>query len=635
VVCVASFLGVGTATIGLWFGPLWRMPGPGEVAAMAGAAFGGGLLLIGLSFARTALRWLLLPAGAACVAAAGTFCFLLLRPPILAVELQPVVATAPEAGRRLRILELDLTTHDPRTTKSGTVADELIERVREIGPDVVLVNGVWRVLEGADLAQELGAALGFGSAYARAEGSRRLLGVERGVAVLSRFPLQAVERLEAAPSDFALSRPVALRAELDLGGGRTGAVVAAGQVGGVGQDGEPGGDRAAQHLLLTAAEERDWSLLWSEHASGVGRIYELASRREPGPGRWRVDWARPDAEALGFDTAGLERSAARIGEMQGVKGLIVLRHGELALERYFRDADPRRLHNLKSASKSVLSAIAGIAIEEGSLPLDAPVAEIVGQADLADTDPRAAIEVRHLLTMSSGLESTSFGNYGRWVSSSHWVRSALSGPLVSRPGEEFRYSTGDTHLLSAAVTGATGRSTLDFAREKLFEPLGIERISWERDPQGIYMGGNNLALTPRAMARFGQLFLDRGRWGAAQVVPWRWVDRSTTAQTRSQWSRGGYGYLWWMRPDDERGAYQASGHGGQYIYVSPAWDLVLVVASTEASKGRQWRRDLFDEIRRGVLGSLPAYPAPSEERGTSRERTVDDRWGASVAGQAS
>ena len=133
--------------------------------------------------------------------------------------------------------------------------------------------------------------------------------------------------------------------------------------------------------------------------------------------------------------------------------------------------------------------------------------------------------------------------------------------------------------------------------------------AWARDRQGVHVGGNNLSLRPRDMLRFGQLYLNRGRWGGEQLLPWQWVDQSTRpaglAAPRGRGRiYGGYGYLWWLRGPRERGAYIASGYGGQYIYVSPAEDMAVVVISTEVSKGRGWRGELFGTIREGVTGSV-------------------------------
>ena len=150
--------------------------------------------------------------------------------------------------------------------------------------------------------------------------------------------------------------------------------------------------------------------------------------------------------------------------------------------------------------------------------------------------------------MRSGLESTSFDNYGAWVRSRNWVTYVLNQPLVSEPGTTMEYSTGSTHLLSAILTSATKRSTWAFLQESLGKPLGFTFSRWPRDPQGIYFGGNDMLMTPRQMVAFGELYLNRGRVGDRQIVPASWVDASCTPRGRSRFNPDQtYGYGWWMR----------------------------------------------------------------------------------------
>ena len=376
----------------------------------------------------------------------------------------------------------------------------------------------------------------------------------------------------------------------------------------------PGG---IDHVLLDA-KASGWSPLWSEWslqpsaAAAIsdhpGILVEFQLPVPPADQDWSGDWAPVPADQVGLDADRLEQAVDDIGALEGVHGVLIARHGRLVAERYFRGTAGHRPHNLKSASKSVLSALAGLAVEEGVLDLDQPIADVLPEAADLDDPRKQAITVRHLLTMTSGLESTSFGNYGSWVGSRNWVRAALARPLEAEPGTRFSYSTGGTHLLSATLAGAAGKSTHDFARQHLFAPLGIRHSAWARDRQGIHVGGNNLSLLPRDMLKFGQLYLNRGRWGGRQILPWQWVDESTRPGLAGPRGRGriygGYGYLWWLRPPTERGAYIASGYGGQYIYVSPAEDLVVVVISTEVSKGRGWRGELFGIVRVGLAGSV-------------------------------
>src|SRR5262245_5889133 len=262
--------------------------------------------------------------------------------------------------------------------------------------------------------------------------------------------------------------------------------------------------------------------------------------------------------------ASLDAAVTAAGELPRLHSLLVSHRGTIVLERYFNRARAARLANVKSVSKSIISSLVGIAIERGRIP---SVSEPIGTyfADLlrAPADaPKRQITVEQLLTMQSGLESTSSRNYGAWVTSRHWVRYALTRDLHVTPGTAMEYSTGNTHLLSAILTRATGVSTWQFAQAALAKPLGFSIAEWPRDPQGIYFGGNDMLLTPRQMVAFGELYLNSGRVGDVQVVPERWVEQSFVPRGRSNYSEQLYGYGWWMRELAGQQAYYAWGFGG-------------------------------------------------------------------------
>ena len=196
-------------------------------------------------------------------------------------------------------------------------------------------------------------------------------------------------------------------------------------------------------------------------------------------------------------------------DLPRLHSFLVSWRGELIVERYFNGARANRLANIKSASKSVISALVGVAIERGLIAgVDQPIAsffpDLLGST--ADPDKRS-ITIEDLLTMRSGLETTSNRNYGAWVQSRNWVSHALARPLVSQPGTNMVYSTGNTHLLSAILTKAAGTSTWQFAQEVIAKPLGFSLAEWPRDPQGVYFGGNDMLLTPRQMIAFGEMYL--------------------------------------------------------------------------------------------------------------------------------
>lgn len=281
------------------------------------------------------------------------------------------------------------------------------------------------------------------------------------------------------------------------------------------------------------------------------------------------------------------------------------RRGELVAEYYARGVRATTPANIKSASKSLIATLTGIALDRGLITsVRQPVATWFPELR-QDKDPRKArITIEDLLTMRAGLESTSGRNYGRWVQSPNWVRFALSRPMVAAPGDEMQYSTGSSHVLSAILTKVSGMSTWQFAQEALARPLGFTLAKWPQDPQGLYFGGNDMLLTPRQMVAVGEMWLKRGQVNGRQVVPAAWVDTSCVARTRSVFdSTREYGYGWWTQAFEGGTACFAWGYGGQYIMVFRDLDLVVTATSstTVSEERRGHRRELFDLIEQEIL----------------------------------
>jgi CubicO group peptidase (beta-lactamase class C family) len=292
------------------------------------------------------------------------------------------------------------------------------------------------------------------------------------------------------------------------------------------------------------------------------------------------------------DTLLLAEAVNRGAALPRLTGMLVAQDGRVVAEGFWRGGRADRPTNVKSVSKSVLSALVGIAIAEGRLRgPDQPLAEILPEHFGAGTDPRKrSITLGHLVSMRAGLESTSFQNYGAWVGSRDWVRDALRRPLEAGPGERMIYSTGNTHLLSAALTRATGTSTWAYAVRALGEPLGIRIPRWQRDPQGIYFGGNDMYLTPRALLRFGELYRNGGVHEGKQIVPRAWVEASARPLGTSRWSGFDYGYGWWTKRSGAHDVFFAWGYGGQYVFVVPS--LKLTAVFTSLSEGPRERDHL-------------------------------------------
>jgi CubicO group peptidase (beta-lactamase class C family) len=311
------------------------------------------------------------------------------------------------------------------------------------------------------------------------------------------------------------------------------------------------------------------------------------------------------------DTARLELAAARAAELPRLRSLLVQWRDTVRVERYLHGARRDGPANIKSASKSIVSALVGIAIAQGELrSVTQTVGELLPAQARALEPEKRAITLEDLLTMRAGLQSTSFGEYGGWVTSRDWVRDALRRPMVAPTGGAggpMIYSTGSSHLLSAILTRATGTSTHRFADRHLFRPLGVRLRPWTTDPQGIYFGGNEMRLTPREMLAFGALYLHGGRApDGTQVVPRAWVDSSWVARTTSPWSGNAYGYGWWRRDVRGRAVHFAWGYGGQFIFVVPSLQLVVVTTSDPSARSREGAH--LDAIHALVADEiLPAF----------------------------
>ncbi len=303
------------------------------------------------------------------------------------------------------------------------------------------------------------------------------------------------------------------------------------------------------------------------------------------------------AEKLGtLDT--LLRSGRR-----HIRGMVVVRKGCIAFEWYGPGWGPEDTHNVASVTKSVISALVGIAIEAGSIrSVDQRVLEFFPEYLPGDGDPqKRTITLRHLITMTAPV-AWKTGAWGyeplnRLRRQPNWVQYGLD--LLGRSGERgrFQYSSVCPHLISAILTRTTGLCARAFANERLFRPLGMKEIpdhdmtsfqlddvfgknvtGWIKDPGGITTGGWGLTITPRDMARFGFLYLNRGRWDGMQVIPDAWIEESTRQNAN------GYGYYWWLRGTDATFSYSAAGSGGNLICCVPGKDLVVAIASKVAMR---------------------------------------------------
>ncbi len=306
----------------------------------------------------------------------------------------------------------------------------------------------------------------------------------------------------------------------------------------------------------------------------------------------------------------LLKSLADRDDLKSLKTVIVAQDGDVIAEEGYRGHGPSESTNIKSASKSIVSALVGIAIEKGLLTGPEQKIAPILKSDLpSPADPRISdITIGNLLSMQAGLGRLSGPNYGRWVSSRNWVRFALAQPFDAEPGGRMLYSTASTHLLSAILTKVGGKSTLTLAREWLGPVDGFRIDAWARDPQGIYLGGNEMAMTARSLLAFGELYRNRGRTAdGRQIVPDEWIDLSWQEHTNSRFSGDTYGYGWFTRQITGEDVHFAWGYGGQMLYIVPTLKLTVVMTSEQdGPSARTGYRDALHGVLADIIDTLRA-----------------------------
>ena len=313
-------------------------------------------------------------------------------------------------------------------------------------------------------------------------------------------------------------------------------------------------------------------LAFSALAQETGSVFRTAGWPTSG-------WQSCPPEEQGIDSSKLADGLTAIRE-RGLylHSLMIIRNGYVLLDSSFYPYDGKTVHDVASVTKSIMTTLIGIAADQGKLKLDDPALSFFSERNIANRDAaKERITVRHLVSMSSGLDCTAANDeqtLHEMERTADFIQFVLDRKMIYEPGVRFVYCSPGMHLLSAILQKATGMTALDFARRHLFEPLGIRDVIWPTDPQGISHGWGDIRLHPRDMAKIGLLWLNRGRWEGRQIVSEEWVAQSIKRQIKT--GRGDdYGYGWWIT--DQEGAYAAIGRGGQRIQVWPWINTILVM----------------------------------------------------------
>ena len=328
----------------------------------------------------------------------------------------------------------------------------------------------------------------------------------------------------------------------------------------------------------------------------------------------------------------LSRFVTEAEQVSRLHALVVAEHGEIVLDHRLAGPDTDQPVNIKSLSKTVLAALAGAAIEAGLIEgVDQPIVTLLGSRVPAQASSRIEeISVGHLLSMQAGLEPTSGKNYGAWVASRDWVADALTRPFVDRPGGKMLYSTGSSHLLSAALSEATGESTLALARRLLGAPLNIVIPPWPQDPQGTYFGGNDMMLSPKALIQIGELYRHGGAMDGSRILAKGWVEASWQPRGTSRWTGDRYGYGWFMTTLAGVDAFYGRGFGGQGLYVIPSRGLTIAITAdpTPNSDGTRFQQQRLHRLIEGLLVDTKGGAQDSGVQG----RDAQDRDAQEVSG---
>jgi CubicO group peptidase (beta-lactamase class C family) len=295
------------------------------------------------------------------------------------------------------------------------------------------------------------------------------------------------------------------------------------------------------------------------------------------------EWLISSPEEQEMSSAKLEEMSAYVEEelYPGASNITIIRHGYIVFEKNYFPVDSNFPRAVYSVTKSILSALIGIAVREKYIGnIDQKLIEFFPELKNATEDSEInTITLRHLLTLSDGLASNDMDDY--------FSSSIASRKLRNSPGKELFYNSLSPQILSIIITKTTGLKAFDFGKKHLFEPLGISKMRWE-EAYGYSKGASGITLTTRDMAKIGYLYLNKGSWEGKQILPEEWVIESTRVEINVPdvpffSTKLDYGFLWWIHSVGDYDAFSAIGWGGQYITVVPAVDLVVVITTQEYS----------------------------------------------------
>ncbi|NQV73061.1 serine hydrolase [bacterium] len=298
-------------------------------------------------------------------------------------------------------------------------------------------------------------------------------------------------------------------------------------------------------------------------------------------------WVTAEPSEVGMDESTLQTAIETATEINRMRSLIVVKDGKLVVEEYFHGASKYNLFDVRSVTKSIVSILTGLAVVDGSLPsLDISIEDTFAPLFGEFPEELKKITPRHLLTMTAGWahNERSGPSYGQWLAAPSPEMWTLTRPLIDTPGTTFTYNSSAVHLLGVILEKHVSGSLESYAETNFFDKLGIDQVNWEQLSSGYPNGGAGIDLRATDLAKIGQLFLNKGYSGSTKILSSSWIDASTTPRVAHQEVYGplkrlSYGYLWWTDNTNPFPVYMAWGYGGQFIYVAPELELVVVTTT--------------------------------------------------------
>ena len=324
-------------------------------------------------------------------------------------------------------------------------------------------------------------------------------------------------------------------------------------------------------------------------------------------------YSTPEEEGISSKAILKFVEALEASQPDAIHSVMVRRHGKIVAEGWWSPYNPDTPHLLWSLSKSFTSTAIGMAQDEGLINInDHVIAFFPDDTPEEPTENLKAMRIRDLLKMNSGHQ---WGTSGGMMQGENWVKGFLAQEVQHKPGTHFVYNSGATYMLSAILQKVTGMTVLDFLTPRLFDPLGIEKHTWESDPNGINVGGWGLSMTTEDISKLGQLYLQKGSWEGKQLLSQVWVEEATGYQTsngsnpESDWEQG-YGYQFWQCRHD---AYRGDGAFGQFCIVMPERDAVIAITS-----GSDDMQGILNVVWEHLLPALEEAPLPPDEEGVKQ-----------------